>query len=53
MLRKLSFVAVLALVGTIAGSSSTDAVRAADKDAKGGNFVHAVIFYLKKDAPEG
>lgn len=52
MLRRLSFVAVLAVVGTIAGHRSADAVRAADKDAKAGNFVHTVIFFLKKDAPK-
>ena len=52
MFRTLSFVAVLALSWTLAGHHSADAVRAADKDAKGGNFVHTVIFYLKKDAPK-
>jgi hypothetical protein len=50
MLRNLSFAAVLAMSWSMAGH--LDTVRAADKDAKGGKFVHAVIFYLKKGAPE-
>ncbi len=52
MLRRLLFAAVLALSWTLAGHYPADLVRAAEKDAKGGNFVHTVIFYLKKDAPK-
>lgn len=52
MLRRLLFVA-LVLGGVVwAAQPSADAVRAAERGAKGGNFVHAVVFYLKKDAPK-
>lgn len=52
MLRWLPFAAVLALAWMTSGHRYADVVRAAEKDAKAANFVHTVIFYLKKDAPK-
>jgi Stress responsive A/B Barrel Domain len=55
MLRRLPVVAVLALLGLMAGDRALDPVRAADKDTKAdqAGFVHAVILYMKSDAPAG
>jgi hypothetical protein len=51
MMRRLFVVAILGLTLSLAGHPS---VRSADKtaDAKQPNFVHTVIFFLKKDAPK-
>jgi hypothetical protein len=54
MLRRIAVLAVLALAaaavvdGTAGGEKKSDA-----PGAKKANYVHSVIFYLKKDAPEG
>jgi hypothetical protein len=59
MTRNLSAVALLALAG-LAVLSGGQAAAGASKDIPGAKadkpappYVHAVIFYLKKDAPEG
>jgi uncharacterized membrane protein len=55
MLRNLSFAVILGVVtGAVwyALSGSTPLTGAAEPKA-GPNFVHTVIFYLKKDAPAG
>jgi len=52
MTRSLPLAAVLGLMLTLAGhhpASSADRPAAADQP----NYVHTVIFYLKKDAPRG
>jgi hypothetical protein len=56
MLRKTLFVVVLALVGVTLGVGFAGSARTAAKDAapsadKAAQFVHTVIFRLKKDAP--
>ncbi|MBY0523460.1 MAG: Dabb family protein [Gemmataceae bacterium] len=52
MTRKLFLLAMLTVVGFMAGHQPTEPARAADKDAKPGSYVHVVIFTLKKDAPK-
>ncbi len=56
MMRKVFFVAALALVATLAGHGTAVSLRAgADekKPAAKAPYVHTVIFYLKEDAPKG
>lgn len=53
MKRTLLLVPVLALAWFMAGHGSADSVRVVADKAEKGNYVHAVIFYLKKDAPKG
>ena len=55
MLRRLLLLAVLALLGLVLSDRALDPARAADKDAKAdrAGFVHAVILYMKSDAPAG
>jgi len=58
MIRKMAFFAALAMTWVIAGDRPQEAVQAAEKEekspaTKSAPFVHAVIFHLKKDAPEG
>jgi hypothetical protein len=54
MKRSLMLVPLLAIAWFIAGrQGSADPLRVAADKADKGNYVHTVIFYLKKDAPKG
>jgi len=53
MKRSLLLVPLLVLAWFMAGHGAADAVRVAADKADKANYVHAVVFYLKKDAPKG
>src|SRR5262249_54748506 len=54
MLRKTLITALLALIGAACWVGLSGSGRTEDKAAdKAPPYVHAVIFYLKKEAPEG
>lgn len=52
MKRSLLLVPLLVLAWFIAGHGSADPVRVAADKADKANYVHTVIFYLKKDTPK-
>jgi hypothetical protein len=53
MKRSLFLVPLLVLAWFIAGHGAADPVRVAADKADKANYVHAVVFYLRKDAPKG